>query len=73
MKTFKEIEAEISNLKRDAVEAVKREHPTGTYVLYYHGKNPIEAKVIRHSQYHPTLWVEGATGKRYWIDANRCA
>lgn len=54
-----------SNIER----ATKEAFLIGTAVSYQHGDRLRFVSVVGHSEFgRPRLYVEGPTGKRYWID-----
>ena len=68
-----QIHNEIYRLEKEAVIAMQDEFPIGSLTCYRHGDQLRNVRVIEHNPYHPRMIVRGATSRKYWIDAIRCA
>lgn len=60
--------------QKSLARAVKMAYPVGSIVYWEHGSKEISARVVDHSDSYwvsPDLFVEGFTGKRYRVCAQR--
>lgn len=60
--------------QKSLARAVKLAYPVGSIVCWDHGGREISAWVVDHSDSYwvsPDLFVEGSTGKRYRVCAQR--